>query len=64
MKEKNICKGVGFLDLLSILFIALKLIGIITWTWWWILSPISIPTIIALIGIFVKSKGGSLSEKR
>ena len=35
--------GIGFLGLLTILFIALKLIGVITWSWWWILSPLWIP---------------------
>lgn len=29
-----------FLPLLAILFIALKLIGIIAWSWWWVLLPI------------------------
>ena len=58
MKEKNIYKGVGFLDLLSILFIALKLTGYIMWTWWWVLSPIIIPTIIILLDMGINKKGG------
>jgi hypothetical protein len=32
--------GVGFCGLLTILFIALKLIGYITWSWLWVLSPL------------------------
>ena len=32
--------GVGFSSLLTILFIALKLTGVITWSWWWVLSPL------------------------
>lgn len=32
--------GVGFVGLLTILFIALKLTGVITWSWVWILSPL------------------------
>ena len=32
--------GIGFTGLLTILFIGLKLTGYITWSWWWILSPI------------------------
>ena len=27
-------------NLLVLLFIALKLCGVITWSWWWVLSPI------------------------
>ncbi|NUQ98268.1 MAG: hypothetical protein HOY79_17550 [Streptomyces sp.] len=32
--------GIGFTGLLTILFIALKLTHVITWSWWWVLSPI------------------------
>ena len=32
--------GIGFAGLLTIVFIALKLLGKITWSWWWVLSPI------------------------
>lgn len=40
--------GIGFCGLLTILFIALKLTGNITWSWLWILSPIWIPAIIVV----------------
>ena len=43
---------VGFLDLLAIAFIVLKLTGTITWSWWWVLAPVWMP--IALIfGFFL-----------
>lgn len=32
--------GIGFLGLLTILFIALKLTGYINWSWVWVLSPV------------------------
>ena len=32
--------GIGFLGLLTILFIGLKLTGHINWSWWWVLAPI------------------------
>lgn len=32
--------GVGFLGLLSIAFIVLKLTGVISWSWWWVLAPL------------------------
>ena len=32
--------GIGFAGLLTIVFITLKLIGYINWSWWWVLSPI------------------------
>ncbi len=31
---------VGFFSLLTIVFIALKLMGAITWSWWWVFAPI------------------------
>lgn len=37
------------LELLLVVFIVLKLTGVITWSWWWILSPLWIPLAIALI---------------
>lgn len=49
---------VGFLGLLTLLFIGLKLTEYITWSWLWVLSPIWIPFSIAFVvamcwGIFV-----------
>lgn len=41
--------GIGFTGLLTIAFIVLKLLGKITWSWFWVLSPIWISFIIALI---------------
>lgn len=35
--------GGVFLPLLSVLFIALKLTGYVTWSWLWVLSPLWIP---------------------
>lgn len=32
--------GIGFLGLLTIVFITLKLTGYIAWSWWWVLSPL------------------------
>lgn len=32
--------GAGFGGILTLIFITLKLLGKITWSWWWVLSPI------------------------
>jgi hypothetical protein len=46
-----------FLPALALLFIALKLTGYITWSWWWVLAPLWITALlgftIALIAAFV-----------
>ena len=48
MKEVTY-SGVGFCDVLCIVFIVLKLLGIITWSWLWVLCPIWIPAIFIII---------------
>lgn len=40
--------GIGFVGLLTILFIGLKLAKVIAWSWWWVLSPLWIAASIAL----------------
>jgi len=32
--------GTSLTTLLTVLFVALKLTGVIHWSWWWVLSPI------------------------
>lgn len=32
--------GIGFSGLLAIVFITLKLTGVIGWSWWWVLAPL------------------------
>lgn len=41
--------GIGFVGLLTILFIALKLTGVINWAWFWVLSPLWISTIFVVL---------------
>lgn len=43
--------GISFCGLLTIVFIAAKLVGAITWSWWWVLAPLWIPW--ALFILFV-----------
>ena len=32
--------GIGFPGALALVFIVLKLVGVISWSWWWVLAPI------------------------
>lgn len=43
--------GVGFAGLLTIAFIVLKLTGVITWSWIWVLSPIWISFALVVLSI-------------
>lgn len=45
--------GVGFTGLLTILFIALKLLHKIAWSWWWVLSPLWIATAFVVFVLLV-----------
>lgn len=47
--------GIGFLGLLTILFIGLKLTGYITWGWFWVLLPALFPFLIIgfIFGTFI-----------
>lgn len=40
--------GVGFLELLALLFIGLKLGNVITWSWWTVTMPLWLPVAIVL----------------
>lgn len=41
--------GIGFAGLLTIVFIVLKLLNKIDWSWWWVLSPVLISLAIWLL---------------
>ena len=54
MKNSNASKnGIGFGGLLTIAFIVLKLCGVITWSWVWVLSPLWISAILVIILIII-----------
>ena len=40
--------GIGFAGVLTCIFVTLKLLGKIDWSWWWVLSPIWISWSIVL----------------
>lgn len=41
--------GIGFVGLLTIVFITLRLTNYIDWSWWWVLSPIWITAIVCTV---------------
>ena len=49
----NNTTGVALADVLLVVFIVLKLVGVINWSWWWVLSPLWISIIIAIILVVV-----------
>ena len=45
--------GIGFTGLLTIVFIILKLVGTIDWSWWWVLSPLWLPWVLFAFAWFI-----------
>lgn len=45
--------GIGFVGLLTIAFIVLRLTGFISWSWAWVLSPIWITVIFVVVAFMV-----------
>lgn len=43
-------KGIKFYQALAIAFIVLRLCGVIEWSWIWVVSPIWVMLIFALLG--------------
>ncbi len=37
------------LSVLLVVFIVLKLVGVIAWSWWWVLSPLLIPLCLVVV---------------
>lgn len=40
--------GIGLCGTVFIVFLVLKLVGTITWSWWWVTAPLWIPLAIVL----------------
>ena len=45
--------GIGFMGMLAVLFIGLKLSSIIDWSWWWVLTPLWGPMALLLLVIAI-----------
>ena len=51
--------GISFGGALFLIFLVLKLVGVIDWSWWWVFSPLLIGVgfwILVLIILYIISK--------
>ena len=55
--------GISFTGLLTVLFVGLKLTNVITWSWWWVLSPLWIPLLLLIIILIIASIFLAIMEK-
>lgn len=51
--SNNSSGGIGFVELLTIVFIVMKLLGKITWSWLWVLSPIWISASLVIVILLI-----------
>lgn len=63
MKNKNVRNsGMGFISVLTLIFIVLKLTNNISWSWIWVLSPIWITAVLLIIIFAVTMIGGRIKK--
>ena len=51
--NKNTGSSLGLLDVILVVNIILKLIGVINWSWWVVLWPLWVSVVIIIIIIFI-----------
>lgn len=51
--NNNSSSGLGLGSVLTIIFVVLKLVGVINWSWWWVLAPTWISIILWLVVIVI-----------
>ena len=62
MNNKTKKGGLGIVSVLTIIFIVLKLLGVIKWSWIWVLSPLWISAVIVLAVFSVILIGGRIKK--
>lgn len=64
MENKTVrTKGMGFCGWLTIAFIVLKLCGVISWSWLWVLAPLWIGWALVLLILGGVALGAWISER-
>ncbi len=62
MKKKARKGGIGIVSVLTLTFIALKLLGVFTWPWLWVLSPIWITGVLMVLIVGVVLVAGRIKK--
>lgn len=56
--------GLGLASVLTIVFVVLKLVGTISWSWWWVLSPLWISWGITLVFVGIVALVAAVASRR
>lgn len=51
--RNNSSSGIGICGVLTIVFIVLKLVGVINWSWLWVLCPLWIDILLTVIVLVI-----------
>lgn len=62
MNDSSSGDGIGFVGLLTIVFIVLKLTGVVAWSWLWVLSPLWITFLIIVLILIVLAAVAAAKE--
>lgn len=60
-KEKS--GGLGFLSILTLIFVVAKLFGVIAWSWWLVFAPVLVPTGLLVLIYIIAVVVTSVSDK-
>jgi hypothetical protein len=60
---KNIKKSYNLSTPLFLIFLVLKLTGLINWSWWWVTSPLWIPLVFGILVIGIVLLAAYLIQK-
>lgn len=58
--------SVPIADLFLVAFVVLKLVGVIDWSWWWVLSPIWIMlgvAVLVFVGVYIYVAAKNIIKK-
>lgn len=51
--NKGRSSGLGVFGVCLVVFVILKLTNLITWSWWWVLSPIWIYVLLVIVSFII-----------
>lgn len=67
-KSNSSTRGLGLGGVLGVVFIVLKLVGVIDWSWWWVLSPFwisfGLTVLILLVAVVIVAIREVIKNKR
>lgn len=65
MRDKTTVRiGINFAEVLGVVFIALRLCGVIDWPWVWVLAPIWMPIGLWLLAVLIAFIWAMLKDRK